>query len=376
MRISAGKLILGVFGSLILMFFAFVLIAVALRETSTAFWYFSDGHIPFWFMYVLFGVFIAVTLGGVRTHSPAVVRATKKAFSFVWSFFIFYSPLALSWYVLRRAFDFSSYAETMGVLAICIISLTVIKAGYQHTKIIKTKEYQVNLRRQGSEYRIALISDLHMGIFVGHNHIRKVVSAVNALNPDLVVIAGDTFDADRALLTGYDKELNLISAELRKIKSGDGVFAVTGNHDPKLPNMKFRNFMKNSNVTLLDNEMTELPKINLIGRSDEATTKRTGLSEIMQGANSEKPVIVMDHRPAHVNEAAEENADLVLCGHTHRGQFFPMSVYTRVRNGKELHYGHSVTGNTHSIVTSGAGFFSVPLRLGSDNEIADIHLTV
>ncbi len=376
MRISAGKFILGVFGSLLLMFFALVLIAVALREASIALWYFSNGSIPYRSMYIVFGAFIAVTIGGVCVHSPKVVSKTKKIFSFVWSFFIFYSPLALTWYVLRKVFDFSSYAETLGVLVICMISFAIIREGYQHTKIIKTKKYQVNLRRQGSEYRIALVSDLHMGIFVRHEHIRKVVKAVNALDPDLVVIAGDTFDADRSLLTGHEDELRLISAELRRIKSGDGVYAVTGNHDPKLPNSVFRNFMQNSNVTLLDNEMTELPKINLVGRSDEATAHRTELSEIMQGVSNGKPVIVMDHRPAHVSEAAEENADLVLSGHTHKGQFFPMSVYTRIRNGKELHYGHSVTGNTHSIVTSGAGFFSVPLRLGSDNEIADIHLTV
>ena len=73
-----------------------------------------------------------------------------------------------------------------------------------------------------------------------------------------------------------------------------------------------------------------------------------------------------------MDAAVARNADLILSGHTHAGQFFPASVLTRVVLGKQRFYGQHKVGNTHTVITSGAGFFNLPVRLGTSNKIAEL----
>lgn len=54
----------------------------------------------------------------------------------------------------------------------------------------------------------------------------------------------------------------------------------------------------------------------------------------------------------------------VLCGHTHKGQFFPATLFTKWAYGRRGFYGHFQTGETHSVVSSGTGYFQLPVRLG------------
>ena len=85
--------------------------------------------------------------------------------------------------------------------------------------------------------------------------------------------------------------------------------------------------------------------------------------------------MVLDHDPGKIPEAVSFGVDLVLCGHTHKGQFFPVTYFTKWANGKHYFYGHEVFGKTHAVICAGTGFFQLPVRLGTDNEAADIHLS-
>ena len=189
----------------------------------------------------------------------------------------------------------------------------------------------------------------------------------------MVLIAGDIFDVDNALLEN-DTELEKISEVFRGLRPKDGVYAVAGNHDPNTGNRLFKEFLDSSHIQLLDDEVKSLSAINLMGRTDAANNPRKPMEELRPLCDPAKPTVVIDHNPQHIQEAAAVDADLVLCGHTHRGQFFPVTLFTKWANGKHYFYGHEIFGKTHAIITSGVGFFQLPVRVGTSNEIADTQL--
>lgn len=261
----------------------------------------------------------------------------------------------------------------MGIIASDILAALVVAVGYWHTRTIRTPAYSIDLGL-GEDYRIVLLSDIHLGVFVGEKHVRRMVETVNQLDADLVVISGDIIDVNNHILAD-SQELSKISALLRGMKAREGIYAALGNHDPSVENAVFRRFLQDAHIRLLHNEAVQLSCINLIGRSDERRNHRCPIGEFAEQIDRSMPVVVLDHDPGKIPEAVSFGVDLVLCGHTHKGQFFPVTYFTKWANGKHYFYGHEVFGKTHAVICAGTGFFQLPVRLGTDNEAADIHLS-
>lgn len=99
---------------------------------------------------------------------------------------------------------------------------------------------------------------------------------------------------------------------------------------------------------------------------------RKSLAERLSGLPSDKPKIVIDHNPMGIGEGVDQGANLVLCGYTHKGQFFQATLFTRLAYGKRGFYGHTTTEHTHSIVSVGSGYFQIPIRIGTNSEIVVI----
>lgn len=250
--------------------------------------------------------------------------------------------------------------------------IAIVLRGFWNTRKIETRRYCLTLGNSGKNYRIALLSDIHMGTYVRSKHIQKITQTIKSISPDLVVISGDLFDVGNDILENK-AELRAISQMLRKIKAKDGVYAVLGNHDPSISDSRLRHFLKDAKVQLLDNRCVVLSKIMLVGRTDEGNNTRLSWENTVS-IHSAKPIIVLDHKPQGIDEAAEHGASLVLSGHTHQGQFFPATIFTKLANGRDYFYGLNKVRDTYGITTSGAGFFELPIRLGTRNEIVDIHL--
>jgi len=85
------------------------------------------------------------------------------------------------------------------------------------------------------------------------------------------------------------------------------------------------------------------------------------------------PLVVIDHTPSNIEQYGSE-IDLVLAGHTHRGQIFPFNLMTKAIF--TVDYGHyqKDTDSPHFIVTSGVGTWGMPMRVGTNNEIVSILL--
>ena len=302
-------------------------------------------------------------------------RLYKKATGFLSCFLIYYLLVLVVWETASIIFRLSNTIKAVGVIVSLFVSTLIVIYGFIRTKDIKIKPYEVELGSKIKDFRIALISDIHLGVFVGAKHIRNMVKKINALNPDIVVIAGDIFNGDNILLEDASR-LKEISKEFSNLKTNEGVYAVAGNHDPKTNNNPFKYFIKDAGIKILDNEAVSLSKITLAGRADDTHNVRTELTDVLSKADTNKPIVVIDHKPENILESIKHDIDLVLCGHTHKGQLFPVTLLTRLANGKEYFYGYHKHGNTHSIITSGVGFSELPVRIGSNNEIVDIRIKV
>ena len=135
----------------------------------------------------------------------------------------------------------------------------------------------------------------------------------------------------------------------------------------------FRQFLSDSGIILLEDETVLTDEgFYIAGRRDPSKSEKEGHdrltpSELLEDLDKTKPVIVIDHQPGELEELAEAGADIDLSGHTHDGQIFPGNL--TVKLAWENPYGVKQVGNMTSFVTSGAGVWGPPMRVGTDSEV-------
>lgn len=243
--------------------------------------------------------------------------------------------------------------------------------GFLKTRYVRLKKYVLPVENLESEQKVVLVSDLHVGYFVGPKHMKKMVKKINSVDADLVLIAGDIINA---LHTEECRNLGKVAEILSAIKSRRGVYFVTGNHDPTSKDSKFMEFLNASKINLIDEEILRDDVFDIVGRRTK-TRERAKLSDLIaEKGGVTKPVIVLDHDPMGQEEAMENGADLVLSGHTHKGQVFPLNLLLRFLYQKEEIYGCYRRGKTSTVVSSGAGYFSMPMRIMSSCEVVELDL--
>lgn len=275
------------------------------------------------------------------------------------------------------------------------ILLTSLVVGFSiygsfHAKVIKVHPYEVTIEKSCSnrnELKVVLLADLHLGYNYGKREISRMVTKVNAQNPDLVLIAGDIFDNE------YDavQDPERIAEKLSEMKSTYGTYGVFGNHDvserllggfsvsldaDEVRDSRFDTFAEKANITILDDESVCIDDaFYLVGRMDaskpgDGTKNRMTPEEILKDLDKSKPILVMEHQPKQLQELSDAGADMQLCGHTHDGQLFPGNLLLGLI--WENPCGYLQKGNLHSIVTSGVGIWGPAMRTGTDSEICPI----
>lgn len=243
--------------------------------------------------------------------------------------------------------------------------------GFLHARHLTVKKYQIQLGEKKKEKKLVLLSDIHTGSFVNEKQLQKIIEKTNELDADLILIAGDTFDVKAFECCN----LSRLEQIFKKLHAKEGVYASLGNHDPVSSDRNIRDFFKNAGICLLTDERVETKDFYIIGREDVTSCpNRKSLAEILSEERGQKPEILLDHNPGGIEEAIENKVALVLCGHTHKGQFFPATFFTRLAYGKKDFYGYAKREETQSIVSAGTGYFQMPMRIGSDSEIVLIEI--
>jgi len=269
------------------------------------------------------------------------------------------------------------------------LALTAIVAGYgiYNATQIRIVVHEIELRRDiGDEMTIVLISDLHLGEVQSENRLAQMVTYVNNLSPDMVAIAGDIFNDDFYAIRNPQRA----AALFREINAPLGIFACLGNHDsgPTIDSML--NFLEASGIQLLAEEHAIIDdRLVVIGRLDTqfpwidygfGGMQRGDFSAIMGAVHEDLvsrslppdlPIIVIDHNPLNINEYGED-VDIALFGHTHGGALFPITMITRAMYTIDRGHLQRNYNSPHIVVTQGVHVWSIPLRVGSQNEIVKI----
>ena len=324
--------------------------------------------------YVVFGVFIllTVTLSGFSKRFLVGKNRYTTYFAGIISFVLLYFMIAVAVsdgirFMLLKICRFSVNPDTLGFFlgwaGILFVGISLLY-GMLHAGKICVKRYPIRVENGGKPYGVVLLSDLHIGYYVGKQHIEKIVKEVNRLDADLVLISGDLINAGN---TKECPELKEVEELLSKISAKEGVYAVTGNHDPKREDPDFKDFLKESGIRLLEDEVLETKELTVIGRNSRTEARRS-LSELTDGC-VKRPFVVLDHDPLEIEEARKEGVDYLLCGHTHKGQIFPLNLFLRALYQKEEIWGCTRWGKTTLIVSAGSGYFSMPMRIGTDSEV-------
>jgi predicted MPP superfamily phosphohydrolase len=256
------------------------------------------------------------------------------------------------------------------------VVLTVALGAWNATRL-RTVDLDLRIpARSGAVERLTVVaaSDLHLGALVGPSRLKKVVARMNALEPDVVFFAGDI--VDETVTAEIEEKLGGIMRELR---APSGLFACAGNHEFYSGLERNLACLRACGVTVLQDEAVGVAgTFVLVGRRDPSSLgmreKRLSIAGILAGSGltADLPVFVLDHQPLHLEEAEQAGATLQISGHTHDGQIFPIDLVNSLIY--ELNWGYLRKGNTHYYVTSGAGTWGPPVRVGSRAEIVRIRI--
>jgi predicted MPP superfamily phosphohydrolase len=240
---------------------------------------------------------------------------------------------------------------------------------------------------QRQKLTITVIADLHAaGPNMGIARVRDVVDAANGLRSDIVLLLGDYFATHRFVTERVPHPV--WAAELARLRSRLGTFAILGNHDWWYDVEGVRRALGAVNIPVLENDALLLGESGerfwLAGIGDTIAYRLghgrfRGVDDLpgtLAKITTDDPVVLMVHEPDIFTDVPDRVA-LTLAGHTHGGQIrLPVvwPAFVPSQYGARFAYGHIVEHGRHMIVSGGLGTSLVPARIGVPPEIVRVRL--
>lgn len=257
------------------------------------------------------------------------------------------------------------------ILVLCILATTY---SYFEALLIRTDPLVIKtpkLPKEVGRLRIAQISDVHLGIIVQKDRLRRILDKVKEADPDILVSTGDLLDGQIADISG-------LAGMLREVNPRFGKFAVTGNHEFYVGLEHSLEFTEQAGFSVLRGESVEVEGgIILAGVDDAALSRRTPrepVSEetVLSKVHGNKFKVLLKHRPV-VRKDSVGRFDLQLSGHTHNGQLLPFKVFSKLFY--PYNSGLIDLGKGSSIyVNRGSGTWGPPMRFLAPPEVTVIDL--
>lgn len=221
--------------------------------------------------------------------------------------------------------------------------------------------------------RLAMLTDFHLGPFIGEQQLARWVAATNELEPDVIVIVGDVVDYR------YRGNLSEVRELLPALRSPLGTFVVPGNHDyfrySRLRHL--RAALDDAGARLMINEGVALRDDVYLAGVDDLLKGHPDADRALHGSPRDGSAarILLSHNP-DVIPGLPSGVDLVLAGHTHGGQIcIPGygAVYTSSKYGRRFASGW-VRARIPAFVSRGLGVTAVPFRLACPPEVVALDL--
>lgn len=269
-----------------------------------------------------------------------------------------------------------NYLFRSSVISLAVVCIIMVY-GYYNIHNVQEKTYDVTSEKIQDSLRIGAISDLHLGNTMDASELEHYCAQIEKKKIDIIVLVGDIFDES----TKKD-EMQKAAKIFGQVKSTYGTYYVFGNHDANLytdhPQYSAKDMcqaLESAGVHVLQDEVIELDRLNLLGRQDASTQDRASIEELVKDLDSEKFTLLIDHQPLGLQENATTSIDLQLSGHTHAGQIWPTGTIMQLLGVSELNYGYKKINGMDMIVTSGIGGWGYPIRTGGHSEylIIDVH---
>ena len=325
-------------------------------------WAFS---ICFWFVALSF-VFVFILR---NAHIHVSVSHTLFDIGTGWLIFTLYMVLLLGCTDLIHLFNksFHNGFFVSLLLTLCLLAYGYVR--YQHP-VAKVIDIVINktMPEPATSFKIVAVSDVHLGLGTVKSKLAKYVEMINKQEPDVILVCGDLID--NSIVPVIDQQMQ---TELSQLKARYGVYMVAGNHEYISGITDCLRFLEQTPICVLRDSVVTLPNgVQIVGRDDRSNRSRQPLTRLMHNVDRARPVIVLDHQPVGIEEVVEAGADLLLCGHTHNGQVWPLNLL--VKRMFDLGYGYEQRQQTHIYVTSGLSLWGPPFRIGTQSEMAVIHL--
>lgn len=223
-------------------------------------------------------------------------------------------------------------------------------------------------------FTILQISDLHISMTLKKKYVQKVVNRAGREQADMIVFTGDIAD-------GREKDMGKDASPLSDLDARFGKYFVTGNHDYYSGALSWLNRIERLGFTPLINEHRIIEKesaqIVLAGITDYRAGRiipghASDPGKALNGAPLSMPKIMLAHQPKSIFKTDSLGLDLMICGHTHGGQYIPWNFLVSLDQPyvQGLHRHNA----TQIYVSRGTGYWGPPLRIGVPPEITVLRL--
>ncbi|MBE6629613.1 MAG: hypothetical protein E7624_02035 [Ruminococcaceae bacterium] len=285
----------------------------------------------------------------------------------------------------RYESGFALWRRVYGLFLVpLVLSLAVMVGGYINLHTVRETAYTLHTDKQirTEGYRVALIADVHFGVSLDAEELAEKCAEISAKKPDLVILCGDIVDNSTTREGMY-----AVFCELGKIESTYGVFYVHGNHDRPMrivasafTEAELVAAIEQNGITVLQDEVVQITEdLVLVGREDRSAARgekgRASIAELLSAVELSDFVLTLDHQPNQYAENGAAGTDLLLSGHTHGGQIFPLDILQEIVPFNDAVYGlYDIDDDSKAIVTSGFAGWAFPIKTAAPAEYVIIDI--
>ena len=320
--------------------------------------------------------------------SVILIAGVFSALTMIWSFinaivifigaFLIRLILGIAGAVIKRVRgrEYRFYWQGWGSIILTVVYFAV---GYYLNFTVCAADYVLHSDRSPGDLRIAMFADSHIGTTFDGDGFARHMDEIMKYEPDIVLIAGDYVD------DGSSREDMIKASEaLGRMDVPYGVWYAVGNHDRGYRNPEGRGFdekelmeiLADNGVGILVDESVLIDdRFYLVGREDAYYPDRKSIAGLTEGLDKNIYTIVIDHQPTDYDNESAAGVDLVLSGHTHGGQLFPINHAGEWLGVNDRTYGHEKRNDTDFIVTSGISCWEIKFKTGTRSEFVIIDLT-
>jgi predicted MPP superfamily phosphohydrolase len=311
--------------------------------------------------------FIAAALLGFYSASRAVTLLYRLAAIWLGFLNFFFLAACLCWLLLPVLALLSLQSQKPTLAAVLFaLAIAVGVYGLINARFIRVRRIPIQLPGLPASWRgrtALIVSDLHLGHVNGLAFSRRIAVLAARLKPDAIFLPGDLFDGSKI-------DAAALAEPLRALAPPFGSYFSTGNHDEFGDTAHYAEVLASLGIRVLANQKVTVDGLDIAGVTYGGSGFPIKLRATLDGLQLDPahPSILLNHVPNRLPVVEQAGVSLQLSGHTHGGQIFPFTWFTRRAFGKYI-YGLQRFGKLQIYTSSGAGTWGPPMRVGASPEV-------